>query len=394
MTGNPESESNAASKKSGGTTTPRGRWVWILLAFAVLGGVTAFIATAEDTVDVAQVKKPPPVQLVSIETLSVQPETAAITSYAEVRPRWSAELRAAVSGRVDKVLDSALAGERVDEGTTLVTIENSQYVAELATAELSLKQARLALWKAENATILARKSFERSGSKPPNDLALRLPELEIAKGAVTSSEARVAAARRQLDNSTVTAPFSSFVTERFVSPGQSVNAGQPLVKLVDDTIFELTVELGRRDWALLQRPLKGLMARVVNQGGETIAQAKIRQAGGFLDEKTRQYKVFLEISEPGPQPILSGDFVQVILPGATVPAALNIPASALTQEGYVWYLDEKDRLQRLTPRILFRRQDRIIVNAPEGDPTWRVATTPLVSFLPGQLVRAENGGVE
>ena len=67
---------------------------------------------------------------------------------------------------------------------------------------------------------------------------------------------------------------------------------------------------------------------------------------------------------------------------------MNIPASALTQEGYVWHVDGKERLQRVSPRVLFRRGDRIVIDAPEGADTWRIAVTPLASFLPGQKVRA------
>ena len=390
MTNGSEKETNASTDDPAGEDAPRKRWVWIVLAFVVLGGVALFLATAEDTVDVEQAKAPPPAQLVSVETVPVGPATVEVSSFAEIRPRWSAELRAAVSGRVTDVLDSALAGERVEAGTTLITIENSRYVAELAAAELALKEARLALWKAKNATYVARKEYEASGTTPPNDLALRLPQLDIARSSVASAEARVSAAKRQLDDAIVTAPFSGFVTERFVSPGQTLNTGERLVKLVDNATFELTVELGRNDWALLKRPLAGLTAQVLNQGGEVIAQADIRRGGGFLDETTRQYKVFLEVTGPGSKRVLSGDFVRVMLPGITVPAALSIPASALTQEGYVWHLDGQDRLQRVTPRVLFRRRGRIVIEAPEGAGAWRIATTPLVSFLPGQKVRAEK----
>ncbi len=386
----PDFSKNTA--RSPGGASSRGRWIVLALALVALGAVILFLATAEDTVDVTPARQQPPVQLVSIETLPVSAQTVEVSAYAEIRPRWAAELRAAVTGRVDKVFDSALAGERVNAGTTLITIENSRYVAELAEAELSLKQAQLALWKAENATILARKEFERNKAKPPNDLALRLPELEIARSSVTSSTARVAAAQQQLNDTRITAPFSGFVSERFISPGQSVNAGESLVKLVDDTVFELTVELGRKDWALLQQPLRGSTARIVDQNGKTTAEAMVRQAGGFLDESTRQYKVFLEINQSESQQILPGDFVRVLLPGVTVPAALSIPAPALTQEGHIWYLDTDNRLLRITPRVLFRRQDRIIIEAPGQAGTWRIATTPLKSFLPGQRARTDAKG--
>ena len=390
MTDTSENETQASPTPPTAKDAPNRRWPWVVLSLCILGAVAVFLTVAEDTADVEAAKAPPPVQLVTIEKVAVGPATVEVTSFAEIRPRWSAELRAAVSGRVTDVLESALAGERVEAGTNLITIENSRYVAELAAAELALKEARLALWKAKNATYVARKEYEATGTKPPNDLALRLPQLDIAKSSVTSAEARVSAAKRQVDDAVVTAPFSSFVTKRFVSPGQTVSPGERLLKLVDNTNFELTVELGRKDWALLKQPLAGLSAQVLNQRGEVVAQAAIRQGGGFLDETTRQYKVFLGVSGPGAKKVLSGDFVRVVLPGITVPATIDIPASALTQEGYVWHVDGENRLQRVTPRVLFRRGDRIVIDAPEGADTWRIAATPLASFLPGQTVRAEQ----
>ncbi len=372
-----------------GQTKPARRWLWLLIAISVLVGVLLFLSDAEDSVDVQRVTAPPPLRPVSVEVRPVGAETVEIRSFAEVRPRWSAELRSAVSGRVLDVMDEALVGERVEAGTTLITIEASRYVAELNAAELALEEAELAQRRAQNATILAEREHKRNKIAAPNDLALRLPQLEIAKSAVVSANARVAAAQQQLDDATVVAPFSGFVTQRFVSPGQTVNVGDPLLKLVDDRIFELIVELSRADWALLEQPLAGLAADLVNQSGETVAQAMVRKAGGFLDETTRQYKVFLEVTDP-PTSLLSGDFVQVVLPGITVADALNIPASAFTQEGFVWHVDPDGRLQRLKPKVLFRRNDRIIIEAPEALDQWRVATTPLVSFLPGQMVDARQ----
>ncbi|WP_419913687.1 efflux RND transporter periplasmic adaptor subunit [Hoeflea sp.] len=368
-------------------TSPLRRLIWIVTALVVLSAVVLFLMSAEDTVDVKQATAPPPLQQVSVETRPMGEETVEISAFAEVMPRWSAQLRAAVSGRVQDVMESALVGERVETGTALIAIEDSRYVAELRAAELALKQARLELRRAQNANILAEKEHERNNVAPANDLALRLPQLEIAQSAVTSAEARVAAAMQQLDDATVEAPFSGFVTQRLVSPGQTVNIGDPLVKLVDDRKFELTVEVSGRDWSLLRKPLAGRTADILDQNGMNIAKATVRKAGGFLDETTRQYKVFLEVDEPGAGTVLSGDFVQVVLPGITLPSVLNIPASALTKEGDVWFLDEEDRLQRMKPSVLFRRGNRIVIEPDGSAESWRVAVTPLVSFLPGQQVR-------
>ncbi|MEW8525438.1 MAG: efflux RND transporter periplasmic adaptor subunit [Candidatus Thiodiazotropha endolucinida] len=374
-------------------TSPAKRWIGVAISLIVLALVIFYLLTVEDTIDVEQMSEKSTTPLVTVEKLSVTPQTVKVTAFATVRPRWSAELRAAVSGRIDRVLDSALTGEKVDAGTTLLTIEDSAYVADLASAELAAEEAQLVLSKAQKATTIARREFKRDAKQAPNDLALHLPQLRIAETAVKAANARITAARQKLRDATVKAPFSGFVTERFVSPGQTVNPGDALLKLVDNAIFELTAELGRRDWLLLDQPLAGAVAEIMNQNGKIVAQAKIRRGGGFLDEQTRQYKVFMELNNSGTGALLSGDFVRVVLPGITVPAALTIPESALTQEGYVWYVDDDNHLQRKSPQVLFSHHDRIVIEAPNDSGDWRIAIMPLVSFLPGQQVHpqlAEN----
>lgn len=363
------------------------------MSVLLLGTVVYGLGYLEDTADVTRTETPQPLPLVSVETVTTTPQSVVIRTFAEVRPRWSAELTASVTGRVKNVFDSALAGEPVEAGTRLIEIENSRYVAELAAAQQSDKEAKLVLWQAKNATLLAREDFKRNNRKPPNDLALKLPQLGIAESAVESAEARVAAAQQQLDDTTIVAPFAAYVTDRFVSPGQTVNPGDRLVKLVDRSSFELVAEIGREDWALVNKPLEGQVARLLDQNDRELAKATIRRGGGFLDERTRQYRIFLQTDNPESSNVLSGDFVTVLLDGVTVDDALDIPSSALTQEGFVWIVGEADELRRLEPEVLFRRDDRVIVRAAEGTAGWRVAVTPLVSFLPNQKVEprsAEN----
>ncbi len=366
---------------------PRNRWFWILLSLATLGMVLTFLSYSEDAVDVSGVTTPLALQPVSIEQVVAAPETVEIRAFAETRPKWSAVLSAPVAGRVDNVLPGALVGEQVEVGTPLIEIENSRYVAELAAAELALKQADLGLWHTKNAAYVARADFERNGIKPPNDLALKLPQLAIAESTVASAQAQVDAAKRQLEDTIIAAPFAAFVTERFVSPGQSVNVGDQLVALSDNTHFELIAEISPTEWAHLKKPISGQTAKVLTQGGDVIAEARIRRGGDFLDETTRQYRVFLDVENSGANAVLGGDLVTLQFLGIAVASALDIPASALTKDGYVWHVDDEDRLQRLEPEVLFRRHNRVIVRSPVQQQNLRIAITPLVSFLPGQKVQ-------
>jgi multidrug efflux system membrane fusion protein len=362
------------------------RWFWILLALALLATVGTILALTDDTADVTQANAPPALQAVSVRDLVVSDINASVETFAEVRPRWSADIRAAVGGRIVEVRETALAGVQVAAGAALFRIESTQYETAVAAAELLLAEAHLALMQADNRTTVSRRQFEYEGARAPNDLALHLPELRIAEHQVTSAEAQLRAAQQQLADTTITAPFSGFITERLMSLGQTVTAGEPLLKLVDDKQFEMTAELSRESWALLDHPITNQVARLVDTASTPMGTAVVRQGGGFLDQNTRQYRVFLEVRETKDQPILSGDFLRVLLTGRVVEDTLSIPDTALTRTGHVWFVDQNDQLMRILPDILFRIADQIVIAAPKGSNRLRVAITPLASFLPGQRV--------
>ena len=373
--------------------TPRRRWLWIILALLLLGGVVLLLSETEDTADVTRGDAPPPAQLVTVQTVHRADAQASISVFAELRPRWDAEIRAAVSGRIIQVHPGALAGERVAAGAPLFSIEKTQYVTAVAAAESALEEARLAQLRAENNVTVARRQFARDGVEPPNDLALHLPELRIAQRHVASAQAQLDAARQQLADTDVTAPFSGFVTSRVASLGQTVAAGEALLHLSDDTRFELTAELSQSDWALLTHPVSGTTARLFHRDGRALGTARVRQGGGYLDPQTRQMPVYLDLGDPAPG-VLAGDFLRVTFAGRTVPDTLTLPDTALTRAGHVWFVGAGDLLQRVTPDILFRSGNTLTIALPDDGPgPWRVVRTPLASFLPGQRVTpSENGG--
>ncbi|MTI02068.1 efflux RND transporter periplasmic adaptor subunit [Roseibium sp. RKSG952] len=368
------------------------RWLWIGLSLSLLIAVVLLVFEAEDTIDVQKTDTPPPPPLVSVVSVSAQAVQAEISTFAEVRPRWDAELRSAVSGRITAVHDGALAGSRVDLGDPLFSVEKAQYESAVAAAEMELEQAQLALLRAQNDVTVARRQFERDKKEPPTELAIRLPQLRIAEKTVASAKSRLNAAQRDLADTEVSAPFSGFVTRRAASLGQTVSPGDPLVRLSDNRQFELVAEFNQDDWALLQHPISGSLATLTLRNGNRIGQARIRRGGGFLNQETRQMRVFLEVSEPDER-VLAGDFVRVSIPGRTISDTLTFPESSLTRAGYVWVVDGGNLLQRIKPHILFRADNAVTITAPEGQGPWHIAKTPLASFLPGQRVtpRVDEG---
>ncbi len=370
---------------------PSRRWLWIGLSLALLIAIVMLLFDTEDTIDVQATNTSPPPPAVSV--VSVAPETvqARVSAFAEVRPRWDAELRSAVSGRITAVHTAALAGAQVERGDPLFSIENAPYQSAVAAAEMELEQAELALLRAQNNVTVAQRQFERDETEPPNELAVNLPQLRIAEKTVAAAQARLNAARRDLKDAEVVAPFSGFVTHRFASLGQTVNPGDALIHLSDDRQFELVAEFSQADWALLDHPISGATADLTQRSGRSLGQAEVRRGGGFLDQNTRQVRVFLDVTNPD-EGILAGDFLQVHIPGRRIADTVTLPESALTRAGYIWLVDDEEHLQRLSPNILFRSEGTVTILAPDGTGPWRVARTPLASFLPGQRVTPQSDG--
>lgn len=367
------------------------RWVWISVAIGVLVGVLLVLSDIEDTTDVRALEVPTPAPRVSVVTVTPETARAEVSVFAELRPQWDAEIRTAVSGRVIEVHPAALAGTRVAEGAPLFSLERTPYETAVATAEMTVEQARLALLQAENQATVARRQFERDGEAPPNDLALYLPQRRIAERSLAAAEAQLEAALRQLDDTIIKAPFSGIVTSRVASLGQSVAAGEALLHLSDDRQFELVAELSQTEWALLEHPIAGGSARLFHRDGRPLGTASIRQGGGFLDPVTRQIRVFLAVADPNDE-VLSGDFLRVTFEGRQIEQTLMLPETALTRAGHVWFVSDQGLLERTQPEILFRTDATITIPAPQGDRRLRVAITPLASFLPGQRVTPHQTG--
>lgn len=368
---------------------PARRWLWIGLSLTLLVAIVMLLFDAEDTIDVQATNTTPPPPTVSVVRVAPETVQARVSAFAEVRPRWDAELRSAVSGRITAVHAAALAGAKVERGDPLFSIEKAPYQSAVAAAEMELEQAELELLRAQNNVTVAQRQFERDEKEPPNELAVNLPQLRIAEKTVAAALARLNAARNELKDAEVVAPFSGFVTHRFASLGQTVNPGDALIHLSDDRQFELVAEFSQADWALLDHQISGATADLAQRSGRALGQAQVRRGGGFLDQNTRQVRVFLDVTNPD-EGILAGDFLQVDIPGRQIADTVTLPESALTCAGYIWLVDDEEHLQRLSPNILFRGEGTVTIVAPDGTGPWRVAITPLASFLPGQRVTPQS----
>ncbi len=368
------------------------KW-WLLASLLVLALV---IIVVDDLEDVAEVEKRqeahylPPVSIVNPQP---QDNTGTIQTYAEIKPRWAVTLKSQVSGEVEKVFTRAFAGGRVKKGDMLIHVEASRYLADLHDAEQILAEAELNLLQEKNKATQNKKNWQRSGlDKAPSDLVLNIPQLNVAEKVLNAAKSRVSAASKILSYTQIKAPFSGLITTRNVNIGQMILEGEELLHIAQDTQQEITISVSEQQWNMLDKNWNKKTVSVRNMSGIEVAQARIKR-GGFFDPETRQLKLFLDIDKASSHRALPGAFVQVDLPGRVLHDSLSIPESALTRGGLVWYLDDDDQLRSFNATVLLHQGNHVIIETPgremlkQNYPSrWRIATTPLASFMAGRRV--------
>ena len=209
-------------------------------------------------------------------------------------------------------------------------------------------------------------------------------ELERARAALAGLDAKLAAARRDLESATgarggatgdvaVRAPLAGRVAEVTVSPGQAVAANSPLGRLVRLRPLWLEVALRPGDARRVQGPLRGIVLKP-SGGAEarTIPPSEVRLVSRSpeLDAKTASVAVIVEIDRSATElPIGSGLEAEVLLAGER--RGLLVPTSALVDDGgaSVLYVQlEGETFARREVRVVAHQGERTLVEGVrEGD---------------------------
>ncbi len=361
---------------------------------AIAGFILVLLVLFDESAEKPPVKSAPEraqgLPRVSYVEVEASDEQLLIPVFGELKPKWDVLIKSQVSGEVRYLGPRIEPGERVDADEQLAEIDKTGYRAQVDQAALALEQAKLTHLQAQKRTTLARSDWQRSGLvNSPSDLMLFKPQLAIAEQSVQSARSQLALAQKSLADTNIKAPFSGVIVERFFGKGQVVSAGEALFRLVDDQFLSLEVAVGEQQWSNLAPDWQGKTVALYSSQQALVGQAHLTRGGHVLDLQSRQFRLFLDIPPELRARARAGQFVQLNLPGRTLANVLNLPESALSQDGTVWFIEEGGTLREYTPAFYFRRDERVLVAPPVGHITthnWRIAVHPLAYFLSGKRV--------
>lgn len=382
---------------------PFSQWFTLLVALAVLGGV------AYNEYRGYQERENAPAKMragrgaqnaipnVRVTTVSTDSHAAQLQGFAEATPTYQIQLSTQTSGQVQQVSDAFAVGRQVKKGAELVRLDDSNYRAAVASAEYQLASAQLALKEEERQGKQARLEWEASGltGEPDSDLVLRVPQLEAAKAAVTQAKVQLTQARQQLSQTRLTAPFDALIVERATAPGAYLSTGSKVATLYSTAQMDIRLSLSLSDWDKLptEDALLGSHWPVTLRSVETGEQwtGHVVRTDAHLDSQTRQRALVIGVENPLSQspPLLPGTFLQVNLLGKPLANLWQLPGSALSQQGDIWYLAEQNKLDHFQADVVFSDATSLYIRVPEAlrEGTHQVLVKPLNSYLAGMTVQ-------
>jgi RND family efflux transporter MFP subunit len=317
-------------------------------------------------------------------------------AYGAAETHYQLTLTAEVSGRVENLAEGFEVGSRLAVGTELARIEASNYRAALAAAESERQQARVTLLEEERQALQAEAEWRASGleGEPDSPLALRQPQLAAARTALDNAQAAVDSARYDLAQTRITLPFDALVISRDIAPGSYLQAGTQVATVYSSDRVEITLSLPARDWQNLpdgDRLLSGAWPVTLTgvENGQQW-QGRVLRTEQHLDSTTRQRSLVVAVDQPLAleKPLLPGTFLKARLVGDQVDGLWQLPSSALSQRGEIWFVDTDEQLDHFATDPLFNDGEHIYVRAPKtlaGTPI-QVLSHPLNSYLKGMLV--------
>ena len=295
----------------------------------------------------------------------------------------STPILAPFTGRVTRSF--AQLGQRVEQGAPLFEVETqdvTQAANDLMAALDNLGKAQNTLGQArredtrQQSLLAARASSQRDVEQARAALNSATSDQRIAQAALDAARDKLRVLGRSADAIaeiernrqvsgivTVTAPFAGTVTQRRVSPGMWLTAGQgePTFTISDISAMWLVAGVREMDVPLI-RPGQDVQVNVGALPDRTFTARVIRMGAG-LDPATRRLTVQAEVADPDGvlRPEMFATFRILVGEGSRAAAA---PASAIIHRGAdasVWVALDNNRFVMRSIRIGNRSGDSLEV---------------------------------
>jgi len=290
------------------------------------------------------------------------------------------------------------AGQMVEKGELLYSIEPDVYQAIVNQREADLESARAQLFRAQrDADRFERLLGQNSVSRQDYDKALA--DARVAQASVAQAEASLASARIDLDYAKVKAPVSGMISLSQINVGNFVSTGTELATITPLDPLEVRFQLPQSHAFELRRQLKGqdiesITTRLQVPGSSGDETGSLNGNLDFLGSRVDQATSTVQANATFPNPdasVLPGQFVRIRIEGLKRYGVLAVPEIAVGQGlmgPQIFVLDENN-VARARPVDLGEVAGPWQILQGGVEPGERVVVGDLAGVQPGTTIEPQ-----
>ncbi len=309
-------------------------------------------------------EKPISVQVLNISTENSENEHLFSGTF---EPDKESKLSADIQGKVSAVLVDL--GSQVQKGQTLIQLDNSLLKLQLQSVEIQIEGLETDV---QRFTVLAKAD------------AIQGVQLEKAELGLKTAKVQKATLLKQIDKTTIRAPFNGIITTKFTEEGAFAAPGMPLLQLTKISHLKFTVNVPENE---LSKFNKGQICAVsADIYPELLLEGKVTMVGSKANIGN-SYPVQLNLKNTADLKIKSGMFGKVTVKSGSNTNRIIIPAFVMvgtTIQPQVYVVKNGSAvLQNIT--IAERLKDKVVVSKglAEGD---QVISNGFINLFDGAKV--------
>lgn len=341
------------------------------------------VAMHDDQSHLADLEEIPVVELLSVQRGDYHTQ---VEVQGFVSSRWSGALKAEVGGKVVEVSEQLLEGARFRTGDVLLRIDDTRYKAELAQAATQVATAEQNLVVEQQRADRALEDWNRSGfSGEPDGLALRKPQLKVAKAQLNAAKLAWQNARANLDRAVITAPYDGAVRKRHISLGDFTGQAAEVATIYSTRALQVAFTLSQQQMAMLSLQ-PGMLVMLHSSQGAQSWPAKISRVSQAVSLQQRQQTIYADLELQAQMP-LSGEFVSAKLATGAQARLFKLPELAVSKSGLVWYINQHSELQSFAVQSVFVDNGYVYTHGPESLSQLQLVLSPGSHFYAGMKVQ-------
>lgn len=329
---------------------------------------------------------------VEIKKLNKEKFQVSLDSYGTAQASTKTTLTSQVSGKIVFINENFKNGAYFKKGDLLVQIEDEDYKADVKIANAQLILAKQTLLEEQAKAKQAKEDWTKFNiDEKPDDLVLRVPQLQSAMATVEAKEADLQKAKLNLNRTKILAPYDGRVIEKSISIAQVISNNAQIGTIFSNDSIEVRLPIKNKDLNLIDINLDAKV-EFISKLSNKIYEGKIVRSESTIDENTKQLYLIAQIDK-NISNLKMGEYLKAKIEAKKLENVIVIPNETIYQSSYV-YVQKNGILEKRLIEIAWQNDEFAVISKglEEND---NLVLTTLGSVKSGtkvEILNKENKG--